>query len=109
VQELNRFWQVDCFSPDENLEVVETGPGEARLQFTIESRQLTNEYTHRPSFDVQTKQTFIEAGTPDDAIGEFVRQNDSELVSLSRPVRGQESIATVKKDDSVFLVRVYAA
>jgi hypothetical protein len=76
------------------------------LQFTIESRQLTNEYTQ---FDVQTKQTFIEAGTPDDAIGEFVRQNDSELVSLTKPVRGQESIATVKKNDLVFLVRVYAA
>jgi len=38
-----------------------------------------------------------------------VRQNHSELVSLSRPVRGQESIATVRKDDLVFLVRVYAA
>jgi hypothetical protein len=71
------------------------------LQFTIESRQLTNE--------LETKQTFIEAGTPDDAIGEFVRQNHSELVSLTKPVRGQESIATVRKDDSVFLVRVYAA
>jgi hypothetical protein len=79
------------------------------LQFTIESRQLTNEYTHRPSFDVETKQTFIEAVSPDDAIGEFVRQNHSELVSLTQPVRGQESIATVKKDDSVYLVRVYAA
>jgi len=71
------------------------------LQFTIESRQLTN--------DVETKQTFIEAGTAGDAIGEFVRQNDSELVSLTQPVPGQESIATVKKNDSVFLVRVYAA
>ncbi|HEV7485175.1 MAG TPA: hypothetical protein VGQ65_05795 [Thermoanaerobaculia bacterium] len=79
------------------------------LQFTIESRQLTNEYTHRPSFDAETKQTFIEAGTPDDAIGEFVRQNEWELVSVTTPVRGQESIATVKKNDSVFLVRVYAA
>jgi hypothetical protein len=71
------------------------------LQFTIESRQLTN--------NVETQQTFIEAGSPDDAIGEFVRQNHSELISLTRPVRGQESIATVKKDDSVYLVRVYAA
>lgn len=79
------------------------------MQFTIESRQLTNEYTHRPSFDAAPKHMFIEAGTPDDAIGEFVRQNGSELVSLTKPVRGQESIATVKKDDSVFLVRVYAA
>jgi hypothetical protein len=79
------------------------------LQFTIESRQLTNEYTHRPSFDVEPKQTLIEAGSPDDAIGEFLRQNESELVSLTKPVRGHESIATVKKDDSVYLVRVYAA
>jgi hypothetical protein len=71
------------------------------VQFTIESRKLTN--------DVETKRTFIEAGSPDDAIGEFVRRNHSELVSLTKPVPGQESIATVKKDDSVFLVRVYAA
>lgn len=77
------------------------------MQFTIESRQLTNEYT-RPSFDVETRQTFIEAGSPDDAIGEFLRQDESELVSLTRPVRGQESIATVKKNDAVYLVRVYA-
>jgi len=79
------------------------------LQFTIESRQLTNEYTHRPAFDAETKQMMIEAGSPDDAIGEFVRRHESELLSVTRPVRGQESIATVKKDDSVFLVRVYAA
>jgi hypothetical protein len=79
------------------------------LQFTIESRQLTNEYTHRPSFDVETKQMLIEAVSPDDAIGEFLRQNHSELVSLTQPVRGRESIATVKKDEAVYLVRVYAA
>jgi hypothetical protein len=79
------------------------------LQFTIESRQLTNEYTHRPSFDAETRETLIEAGTADDAIGEFVRQNGSELVNLTTPGRGQESIATVKKDDCVFLVRVYSA
>lgn len=79
------------------------------MQFTIESRQLTNEFTSGRSFDGATKQTFIEAGTVDDAIGEFVRQSDSELISLTKPVRGHESIATVKKDDSTFLVRVYTA
>jgi hypothetical protein len=100
---------VDCFFVRRKLQVIGNAAGEARLQFTIESRQLTNEYTHRPSFDAETKQTYIEAGSPDDAIGEFVRQNASELVSLTKPLRGQESIATVKKDDSVFLVRVYAA
>ena len=72
------------------------------MQYTIESRQLTNEYSG-------TDQTLIEAVSPDDAIGEFVRRNESELVSLHSPARGQESIATVKKNDSVYLVRVYAA
>lgn len=82
---------------------------EIRMQYTIESRQLTNEYSHRPSFDPNVIETRIEAGSPHDAIGEFVRRNDSELVSLHSPARGQESIATVKKNDSVYLVRVYAA
>ena len=77
------------------------------MQFTIESRQLTNEYTHRPSFDLPV--TAKMRLRVDDAIGEFVRRNHSELVSLIRPIRGQESIATVKKNDLVYLVRVYAA
>lgn len=87
---------------------METGAGRPRLQYTIEARQLTNEYNHRPSFDIDSHQTVIEAANADDAIGEFVRRSASELVSLHKPLRGSESIATVKKDDSVFLVRVYA-
>jgi hypothetical protein len=49
----------------------------------------------------------LEARDEGDAISQFVRGNASELVSF-QPVRGRESIATVKKDDSVYLVRVYA-
>ena len=79
------------------------------MQFTIEARELTNEYTHRPSVDSRSRRTIIEAQDPDEAISQFVLQNHSELVSVSRPARGAESIATVKKDDSVYLVRVYAA
>ena len=79
------------------------------MQYTIEARQLTNEYTRRPSSDVEPKRTTIEAASSDDAITEFVRQSDCELVSLTKPLTGRESIATMKKDDSVFLVRVYAA
>jgi hypothetical protein len=84
-------------------------PRGTRLQFTIESRPLTKEYTHRPSLDGELKQTTIEAASADDAIGEFVRRSASELVSLTRPLKGSESIAMVRKDDSVFLVRVYEA
>lgn len=78
------------------------------MQYTIEARPLTNEQTHRPVFDdALHHHTTIEAATADDAISEFVKLNESELVSFTKPLRGQESIATVKKDDSVFLVRVY--
>ena len=79
------------------------------MQYTIEARELTNEYNHRPMHDVEPRRTTIEAADPDAAISQFVRQNASELVSLSRPARGRESIATVRKDDCVFLVRIYAA
>ncbi len=83
--------------------------GGERLQYTIESRELTNEYTHRPAFDVEARRTVIDAADASDAISQFVTQSQAELVSFTRPARGSESIATVKKEDTVFLVRVYAA
>ena len=79
------------------------------MQYTIEARPLTSEQTHRPLLGAQPQQTLIEAADASDAIAEFVRQSRSELVSLTRPLRGRESIATIRKDDFVFLVRVYAA
>ena len=77
------------------------------MRYTIEARQLTSQHAHRPSGEANPRQTIIEARDPDDAITQFIRENHSELVSLTQPTRG-ESIATVKKDDSMFLVRVYA-
>ena len=79
------------------------------MRYTIEARELTNENTHRPTFDDHTRRTVVEASDADDAISQFIRQSDSELVSLIQPLQGRESIATVKKDDCVFLLRVYAA
>ena len=79
------------------------------MQFTIEARQLTGEYTHRVAVEAEPRQTIVEAESADDAISRFVRDEDSELVSFTQPVQGRESIATVKKNDSVYLVRVYAA
>jgi hypothetical protein len=79
------------------------------LQYTIEARELTNEYTHRPTYEVESRRMVVEAVDPDEAISQFVRDSELELVSLSTPARGKESIATVKKEDTVFLVRVYAA
>jgi hypothetical protein len=77
------------------------------VQYTIESRPLTNEYTHRPLIDAEPKHIRIEAANPDDAITEYIRLRELELVSLTKPLTGRESIATVRKADSVFLVRVY--
>ena len=77
------------------------------MQYTIEARELTNEYTHHPASDRHARRTTIEANDADEAISRFVDENESELVSFVRP-KGRESIATVKKNDSVYLVRVYA-
>lgn len=78
------------------------------MQYTIESHPLTLESTHRRSFDAAPKRARIEAPNADDAISEYVRQSHVELVSLTKPLTGRESIATVKKNESVFLVRAYA-
>jgi hypothetical protein len=78
------------------------------LQFTIESRELTNE-SRRSVANAELKWATIEAASADDAISQFVSQSDSELVSFLRPPKSRESIATVKKDDVVFLVRIYQA
>lgn len=51
----------------------------------------------------------IEADDVDQAISRYVIESACELVSFSRPKRGEESIVTVKKEDTVFLVRVYSA
>ncbi len=79
------------------------------MQYTIEARELTNEYTHRPAYEVEARRTVIEAVDADQAISRFVQQSELELVSFTRPGRSQESIATVKKEDTLYLVRVYAA
>lgn len=79
------------------------------MQYTIEARELTNEYTQRPAADVEPRSMTVEAGDPDEAITRYVRECEGELVSCTRPARGHESIATVKKEDTVYLVRVYAA
>jgi hypothetical protein len=78
------------------------------LQFTIESRELTQS-NHSHAILVEGTSMTIDADNPDDAITEFVRQSASELVSFQKPGECRESIATVKKDDAVFLVRVYSA
>lgn len=79
------------------------------MQYTIEARELTSEYTRRASPEVESRRMTVEAGDADEAITRYVRECEGQLVSCMSPGRGRESIATVKKEDAVFLVRVYAA
>jgi len=71
------------------------------LQYTIEARELTHGH--------ESLRTVIEANDENEAINRYVRDRAAELVSFTTPPRGAESIATVKKEDTVFLVRVYTA
>ncbi|HEY2090949.1 MAG TPA: hypothetical protein VGJ81_03600 [Thermoanaerobaculia bacterium] len=77
------------------------------MQYTIEARELTSESRQQVPASTGTRRVTLEAQDEGDAISQFVQGNESELVSF-QPMRGRESIATVKKDDSVYLVRVYA-
>lgn len=79
------------------------------MQYTIEARELTNESTHRPSFDAEPRCLIVEASDDQEALSVFVDSDRSEVISLTRQGRGGESIATVRKADSIYLVRVYAA
>ena len=71
------------------------------MQYTIEARELTNGH--------ESLRTVIEANDENEAINRYVLDRAAELVSFTTPPRGAESIATVKKEDTVFLVRVYSA
>ena len=75
------------------------------VQYTIEARQLTNGPARRR--EDGPRHITVEARNPDEAISKFVEENESELVSFTEKA-GRESIGTVKKEDSVFLVRVYS-
>ena len=70
------------------------------MQYTIEARPLYSEVPHA------TSSMTIEATDAGEALSHFVRDQDSEIVSF-QSTKGRESIATVKKKDAVFLVRVY--
>jgi hypothetical protein len=78
------------------------------VQFTIEKHPLTTAHSHRPEVESDRSTFTIEARSSDEAINQFVSDEGSELVSYVRPLTGRESIATVKKDDAVYMVRIHA-
>lgn len=78
------------------------------MQYTIEARELTDGRPQRPPPAVESRRITVEAVDADEAITQYVRDCQGELVSFSKPARGLEFIGTVKKEDTVFLVRVYA-
>jgi hypothetical protein len=76
------------------------------VQYTIEQRRLTSTATPPSLSQAGSRRTTIDAPDADQAISRFVEESHSELVSFT-PVQGRESIATIKKDEAVYLVRVY--
>jgi hypothetical protein len=76
------------------------------LRYLIEARELTKAQTHRRSFDIEPERSAVDAENADDAISQFVRESDAELLSFTNP-RGRESIATVRRQDAFYLVRIY--
>lgn len=78
-----------------------------QLQFTIEARELRRDGPRTDVPDPAGRVT-VEAGDADEAITRYIEDSHSQLVSLIRPARGLESIATVKKEDRLFLVRIYS-
>jgi hypothetical protein len=76
------------------------------LQYTIEARQLTGDQSDRLSLPSEMHQLIVEAGDAGEAISNFVARSEADLVEFHR-VHGRETIATVKKADSLFLLRVY--
>lgn len=77
------------------------------MQFTIEARELTSGSANPRRSDDGSLRRVVVANGPDEAIHQYVRESDAELMSFTAPGHGRESIATVKKEDAMFLVRVY--
>ena len=69
------------------------------MRYTVEARPLTQQE--------EASSTTIEASDAGEALTSFVRDNRSEIVSF-QSMQGRESIATVRRNDSVYLVRVYS-
>jgi hypothetical protein len=76
------------------------------MKFSIEQRQLTSEESHRPVFEPESTTAVIEAADHDEAIGWLAHTGHSEVISVVRPLRGGEAVATVRRNEAVFLWRV---
>lgn len=75
------------------------------MQFTIEARELSR--GARTAVPPVPSNWSVDADDPREALERFTTVSAAELMSLIRTSSDGESIATVRKDDTVFLVRVY--
>jgi hypothetical protein len=80
----------------------------AGLQYTIEARELTKG-SGIDGGSGAGQQTVVVARDPEEAIHQYVRELAAGLMSFTQPNGAAESIGIVRKEDVVFLVRVYAA
>jgi hypothetical protein len=76
------------------------------VQFTIEKSQLTVE-RHHAAVGLERAKAIVEAADLDEAMQKYLAEESSELMSQVRPLRGAESVATVRKDDALYMLRIY--
>jgi hypothetical protein len=75
------------------------------LHFTIEARELSCSERRRTG-DIPSSWT-VDASDAGEALQRFTDHSAAEMKSMVRTSRDGESIATVRKDDSLFLLRIY--
>ncbi len=78
------------------------------MHFTIEARELTRAETGDRRPEAEPLLTVVVAKDADEAIHRYVRDRSAELTSFVQPGASHESIGTIRKEDAMFLVRVYS-
>ena len=79
------------------------------LQYTIEARELSSAHSNAWTSQPGVSPDVVMARDPQDAIEQYVRDLEAVLLTFMQPSPGRESIGIVRKEDTVLLVRVYAA
>jgi hypothetical protein len=77
------------------------------VQFTIEKSQLTVDSHQGAAIDSEPTTAVVEASDSEDAVFKYLAEESSELMSHVHPLWGAESVATVRKDDALYMLRIY--
>jgi hypothetical protein len=77
------------------------------VQFTIEKCPLSSEPGQGDWIESEAANSIVEASDSADAVSKYLAGESSELMSHVHPLWGAESVAMVRKDDTVYMLRIY--